>query len=99
MAGAANHVELLLAREVDELHGVAGDADGEVGVLGLFWMLHRVDELLGAEHVHVEMVRALGDLPLNVFGVKVVIDGKMPRNGVPSLSRPTGLQVIYFRST
>ena len=41
VAGAGNDIELLLARQVDELHGIAGDADGEVRVLGLFGVLHR----------------------------------------------------------
>ena len=60
VAGARNHVELLLAGEVDELHRVAGDADREVGVLGLLGMLHRIFELLDAKHIDVQVVRAVG---------------------------------------
>ncbi len=59
VAGAGNDVELLLPREVDELDGVAGHADGEVGVLLFFGVFHGVDEFLGAKDVDVEVVRAL----------------------------------------
>ena len=56
VAGAGDNVQLLLTGEVDELDRVAGDADGEVGVLLLLRMLHGVDELLAAEDVDVQMV-------------------------------------------
>ena len=62
VAGARDHVELLLAREVDELHRIARDADREVRVFGLFRMLHRIDQLVGAEDIDVQMVRALGEV-------------------------------------
>ena len=51
MAGAGDDVHLLLAGQVDELDRVAGDADGEVGVLFLFRVLHGVQQLLLAEDV------------------------------------------------
>ena len=53
VARAGDYVELLLAGQVDEFHGVAGDADREVRVLLLFRMLHRVDELFAAEDVDI----------------------------------------------
>ena len=65
MAGAGNHIELLLARQVDELHGISGDADGEVRVLGFFGVLHRVDELLCTEDIDVEMVSALSEVAVH----------------------------------
>gem|GEM_PF-6288936 len=65
VAGAGNDIELLLARQVDELHGIAGDADGEVRVLGLFGVLHRVDELLCTEDIDVEMVSALSEVAVH----------------------------------
>ena len=54
-----DHVELLLTGEVDKLHGVARDTDGEVLVLLLLRMLHGVLEFLHTEDVHVQVVRTL----------------------------------------
>ena len=59
MAGAGDNVHLLLAGQVDELDGVAGDTDGEVCVLLLLGVLHSVDELLLAEDIDVQVVCAL----------------------------------------
>ena len=59
MASAADDVVLLLLREREELDGVAGHADGEVGVFGLFRMGLCVKQLFHAEHVHVQVVGSL----------------------------------------
>ena len=59
MAGACPHVQLLLAGQVDELDSVAGNADGEVGVLFLLRVLHGVQQLLLAKDIHVQVVCAL----------------------------------------
>ena len=59
MAGACQHVQLLLTGQVDELDGVAGNADGEVGVLFLLGVLHGVQQLLLAKDIHVQVVCAL----------------------------------------
>ena len=59
MAGACQHVQLLLAGQVDELDSVAGNADGEVGVFFLLGVLHGVQQLLLAKDVHVQVVCAL----------------------------------------
>ena len=59
MAGTGDHVHLLLAGQVDELDRIAGDADGEVGVFFLFGVLHGIQQLLLAEHVHVQVVCTL----------------------------------------
>src|SRR5699024_11244751 len=54
MAGTADDVQLLLAGQVDELDRVAGNTDGEVGVLFLFGVLHGVDQLFLAKDVDVQ---------------------------------------------
>lgn len=56
---SCDDIELLFSGEIDELDGIAGDADGEVGVFGLLRMLHRILELIDAEDVDVEMVGSL----------------------------------------
>ena len=65
MAGAPDHVELLLARKIDELDGVAADTDRKVRVFRLFGMLHRVDKLLGSENVDVKMVSAAREITVH----------------------------------
>ena len=62
MCLAGNHVELLFASELDEAHGVAGNADREVLVFFLFRMFHGVLELFDTEHVHVQVVAALAEV-------------------------------------
>ena len=56
---SCDDIELLFSGEINELDGIAGDADGEVGVFGLFRMFHRILELIDAEDVDVEMVCSL----------------------------------------
>ena len=65
MAGTGDDVHLLLAGQVDEFDGVAGDTDGEVCVLLLLGVLHRVDELLLAEDVDVQVVCALVEVAVH----------------------------------
>ena len=65
VAGTSDNVELLLTGKVDELNSVAGDADGEVSVLGLLGMLHGVLELLDAKDVDVEVVSAVGEVAVH----------------------------------
>ena len=62
VAGSGDDIHLLLPGEVDEFHRVAGDSDGKVGVLLLLRVLHGVDELLHAEHIDIQMVRALAEV-------------------------------------
>src|SRR5262245_50317954 len=50
----AQHVELLLAGEADEVHGVAGDADRQLRVV--LGVLHGVLEGLADQHVDVHVV-------------------------------------------
>ena len=57
MEGALDHLQLLLAAQAVEVHGVAGHADGQRRIL--FRMLHSVQQDLAVHHVHVQMVRAL----------------------------------------
>ena len=65
VAGAADDVVLLFLRQGEELDGVAGNADGEVRVFGLFGVRLRVEQLFHAEHVHVQVVCALGEVAVH----------------------------------
>ena len=65
MAGTGDDIHLLLAGQVDELDGVAGDTDGEVCVLLLLGVLHSVDELLLAEDIDVQVVCALVEVAVH----------------------------------
>ena len=52
--GTRDHVELLFARELDEVHSVTRNADGELRVLlGVF---HCIVEEIAVEDVHVEVL-------------------------------------------
>ena len=62
MAGAGDDVQLLLTGQIDELHGVAGDTDGEVLVFGLLRVLHGIQQHFLAEDVHIQVVRAPGEI-------------------------------------
>ena len=62
---ACDDVFLLLAGEVNELHGISGNADGEVGILGLLGMLHGITQLLDAKDIHVEVVGSLGEVAVH----------------------------------
>ena len=59
MASARDHVELLLARQINEFDRVARHADREVCILRLLGMLHRVNQLLRPEDVDVQVMRTL----------------------------------------
>src|SRR3954451_14942749 len=49
-----DHVHLPLARQADEVHGVAGHADGEAGVF--LRMLHGFEQRVAVEHVDVHVI-------------------------------------------
>ena len=59
VAGSCDYVELLLSCQIDELHSVSGYTDREVCILFLLRMLHRVDQFLCSEHVHVQVMCSL----------------------------------------
>lgn len=65
MGAARDDIELLLARQVDELHGIAGHADREIRVLRFLRMLHAVDELIDAENIDVEVMRTLAEVAVH----------------------------------
>ena len=67
MAGTGDDVQLLFLGQVDELNGVTGNTDGEVGVLLLLGVLHSVDQLLGAKDVDVQVVGALVKVAVRVL--------------------------------
>ena len=57
---SGDDVELLLARQLDEVHRVAGDADGQLRVeLGV---VHGVQQRLAIEDVDVDVVAALQEV-------------------------------------
>ena len=56
--GAADDVQLLFAGQFDEVDGVAGNADGQLGIL--FGMIHGVQQRFAVEDVHVHVVAFLG---------------------------------------
>lgn len=58
--GPADDLFLLLPGEAVEVHRVAGDPDGEAGVL--FGVVHGLHQRLPIEHVHVEVVGPLGEV-------------------------------------
>ena len=64
MAGTGDDVQLLFLGQVDELNGITGNTDGEVGVLFLLRVLHSVDQLLGAEtHGLLASLNSVAKLP------------------------------------
>ena len=56
--GTREHVELLLACELHEVHSVTADADGELRVL--LGMIHGVEQELTVEHVDVDGLATVG---------------------------------------
>ena len=64
MSLTSNYVELLLTCQVDELNSVTTYTDGEVLVLFLLWVLHRILELVDSEYVHVQVVRPLVEVAI-----------------------------------
>ena len=52
-----NDVELLFARQLDEVHGVPGNAHRELRIL--FGVIHRVEQRFAVEDIDVDVVRAL----------------------------------------
>ena len=60
-----NNILLLLASEVDELHGVTRHADGEVSILGLLGMLHSITQLLDTKHVHIQVVSTTAEVTIH----------------------------------
>src|SRR3954451_21255048 len=58
--GAADDVELLFARQPDEVHRIAGDADSKLRIL--LRMLHRFLQSLLRENVEVHVKAALAEI-------------------------------------
>ena len=63
MEGTGDYFELVFAAELDEVDGIAGDADGQLRIV--FRVFHRVKEHLAVEDVDVEMVSALGEVSVH----------------------------------
>lgn len=66
MEGAANDLHLLLAGQAHEVDGVARDANGQLRVL--LGVLHGILQSFPREHVHVEVVGALGEVTVQKRG-------------------------------
>ena len=62
MTGSGDNVHLLFPGQINELNRVSGHADREIGVFRLFWMLHSINQLLGAKYVNVQMMRSLAEV-------------------------------------
>src|SRR4051812_23690856 len=60
MEGAVDDIELLLTRELDEVHRVAGHPDGELRVQ--LRVVHGMQQGLAVEDVDVDVVAALGEV-------------------------------------
>ena len=56
--GAAQHVELLLTCQLDEVHSVTRHTDSELRIL--LGVLHSILKQLTVEHVHVEVMTTIG---------------------------------------
>src|SRR4051794_24022590 len=52
--GAVDHIHLLLARQPDEVHRIAGHANGETGIL--FGVVHCIHQRVAVQHVDVHVV-------------------------------------------
>ena len=54
--GSRQHVELLLSCELNEVDGIAADADCELRVF--LGMLHGIEQQIAAEHVDIDVLSA-----------------------------------------
>jgi hypothetical protein len=86
---AVDHVELLFAGQADEVDGVAGDPDGQFGVL--LGVLHGVLERRPAEDVDVHVEAAGGHVRVvrRELALDLVVDGQPGR--VPDHLHPRAL--------
>ena len=57
--GSGDDIKLLFSGKRDELDGITGNTDREVGVFRLLRMIHGIEKLLFAEDVDVEMMCTL----------------------------------------
>ena len=72
VARSGDDIQLLLTRQIDELHGITRYADRKVRIFFLFRMLHGVLQLLHAEDVDIQMMRAL--IEIAVHGADQIVD-------------------------
>src|SRR6185436_20113126 len=54
MERPVDHVHLLLPREAHEIHGVAGHANRQAGIL--LGVVHRVAQHVAVQHIHVHVI-------------------------------------------
>ena len=65
MESSVYHIKLLLSCEIDELHCIAGYADGEIRIFGFIRMLHDIKQCLPAEDVHIQVMRTLAEIAVH----------------------------------
>ena len=102
MSLTGDDIELLLAREVDELHRIATHADGEVGILGLLRMLHGVLQFVHAKDIDVEVVGTLIEIAIHhvderVGALTVVVTECLGSNGLRVGDAVEGIVVRQLR--
>ena len=73
MAGSRDNIQLLLLCQINKLYCIAGNADGEVRVLGLLGMFHAVDQLLCSEHIDIEVMRALVKVSIHAADQRILL--------------------------
>ena len=87
MGTTGNDIQLLLPREVDELHGITADTDREVGILLLLGMFHTVDKFLYAKDIDVQMVCAavevsVQDTDEGVYTLLIIMSKRIRADGL-----------------
>ena len=53
VAGTSNNVHLLFAGQVNELDGIAGNTDGEVGIFRFLRVFHRVFQFFDSKDIYI----------------------------------------------
>ena len=59
VARSGDDIQLLLTRQIDELHGITGYADRKVRVFLFFRMFHCIDQFLCAKYVYIQVMGIL----------------------------------------
>ena len=101
MSLTSDYVELLLTCQVDELNCVTTYTDGEVLVLFLLWVLHRILELVDTEYVHIQVVRTLVEVTIQYtyqcLGTLLVVMSESDGVQVPHYNY-VGDSILGYRS-
>ena len=80
MECSVDDVHLLFAREPHEVHGVAGHSNRQAGIL--LRMLHRIEQHVPVQHVHVHVIAGAGKERVQHRGqIDDAIFGNTPETG------------------